>query len=216
MGTDIRAIIFDMDGVLIEAKEWHYEALNRALALFGMEISRYDHLVTYDGLPTKKKLQMLSAERGFPQQLHAFVNELKQQYTMEFVHSKCKPRFFHEFTLARLRAADFRLVCCSNSIRATMSLMLDKANLSKFLDFYLSNEDVSKPKPDPEIYTKAMSRLELKPEQCVVVEDNPHGIEAGRKAGAHVMEVSTVEDVNYWNICQFIASIDAEKSKRFS
>jgi len=50
----IKAIIFDMDGVLIEAKDWHYEALNKALRLFGMEISRYDHLVTYDGLPTKK------------------------------------------------------------------------------------------------------------------------------------------------------------------
>jgi len=47
----IRAILFDMDGVLIEAKDWHYDALNRALRLFGAEISRFDHLVTYDGLP---------------------------------------------------------------------------------------------------------------------------------------------------------------------
>lgn len=50
----VKAIIFDMDGVLIDAKDWHYEALNRALRLFGFEISRYDHLTTYDGLPTKK------------------------------------------------------------------------------------------------------------------------------------------------------------------
>ncbi|MEJ7675947.1 MAG: HAD hydrolase-like protein [Chitinophagaceae bacterium] len=50
----IKAIIFDMDGVLIDAKEWHYEALNTALKLFGLEISRYDHLVTFDGLPTKR------------------------------------------------------------------------------------------------------------------------------------------------------------------
>lgn len=50
----IKAILFDMDGVLVDAKDWHYEALNQALSLFGMEISRYDHLVTYDGLPTKK------------------------------------------------------------------------------------------------------------------------------------------------------------------
>ena len=54
--SQIRAVIFDMDGVLIDARDWHYEALNKALNLFGMEISRYDHLVTYDGLPTKKKL----------------------------------------------------------------------------------------------------------------------------------------------------------------
>ena len=61
----IKAIIFDMDGVLIEAKDWHYEALNQALKLFGFTISRYDHLVTFDGLPTRKKLEMLSMEKGF-------------------------------------------------------------------------------------------------------------------------------------------------------
>ena len=58
----IKAVLFDMDGVLIDAKEWHYEALNRALALFGMPISRFEHLTTFDGLPTRKKLEMLSLE----------------------------------------------------------------------------------------------------------------------------------------------------------
>jgi beta-phosphoglucomutase-like phosphatase (HAD superfamily) len=96
----IKAIIFDMDGVLIDAKDWHYEALNRALGLFGMEISRYDHLVSYDGLPTKKKLEMLSLERGLPYSLHEFINEIKQQYTMELVYTKCN-RFFIISTLCR-------------------------------------------------------------------------------------------------------------------
>ncbi len=92
----IRAIIFDMDGVLIEAKDWHYEALNRALRLFGLEISRYEHLSVFDGLPTRDKLEMLSVERGLPRALHSFINEMKQQFTMELVHCACKPRFCHE------------------------------------------------------------------------------------------------------------------------
>ncbi|UCE92765.1 MAG: HAD hydrolase-like protein, partial [Flavobacteriaceae bacterium] len=95
--SKIKAIIFDMDGVLIEAKDWHYEALNKALGLFGMEISRYDHLVTFDGLPTRKKLEMISIERSLPMKLHGFINELKQQYTMDIVNTKCKPRFYHEY-----------------------------------------------------------------------------------------------------------------------
>jgi beta-phosphoglucomutase len=99
---DIKAVIFDMDGVLIEAKDWHYEALNKALRLFGMEISRYNHLVTYDGLPTRKKLEMLSKEQGLPIQLHEFINQMKQQYTMELIQSQCKPRFHHEYALSRL------------------------------------------------------------------------------------------------------------------
>ena len=93
MTEKIKAIVFDMDGVLIEAKDWHYEALNRALRLFGYEISRYDHLITYDGLPTAKKLEMLSIEKGLPQGLHKFINEMKQRYTIEIVNAKCKPMF---------------------------------------------------------------------------------------------------------------------------
>src|SRR3712207_218770 len=113
----IKAVIFDMDGVLIDAKEWHYEALNAALRLFGSEISRYDHLITFDGLPTKKKLEMLSLEGGFPRKLHGFVNDLKQQYTMEIVYTKCKPVFQHQYALAKLKAEGFRLVVGSNSVR---------------------------------------------------------------------------------------------------
>lgn len=101
VNNKIKAIIFDMDGVLIEAKDWHYEALNGALELFGMSISRYDHLVTYDGLPTKKKLEMLSLERGLPKGLHKFINDMKQQYTMEIVHAKCKPVFHHQYALSK-------------------------------------------------------------------------------------------------------------------
>ncbi len=93
----IKAIIFDMDGVLIDARDWHYESLNRALSLFGSEISRYDHLITFDGLPTSKKLEMLSVEKGFPLKLHKFINELKQQYTLEMIFTKCKPIFQHQF-----------------------------------------------------------------------------------------------------------------------
>ena len=85
----IKAVIFDMDGVLIDAKEWHYEALNKALGLFGYEISRYDHLVTYDGLPTSKKLEMLTMEKGMPQKLHTFINSLKQQYTVDKIRNIC-------------------------------------------------------------------------------------------------------------------------------
>ncbi len=66
MKNTIKLILFDLDGVLVEAQDWHYEALNRALELFGMPISRYDHLSTYNGLPTRKKLEMLSVEKGLP------------------------------------------------------------------------------------------------------------------------------------------------------
>jgi len=200
----IKAVIFDMDGVLIEAKDWHYEALNKALNLFGLEISRYDHLVTYDGLPTKKKLEMLSTERGLPRELHAFINEMKQQYTMEIVYANCKPTFHHEFALSKLKKSGYKMAVCSNSIRNTIEIMMDKAALSQNFEFYVSNQDVKNGKPDPEMYNMAIGKLGLTPQDCMIIEDNENGIKAAKASGAWVMEVDEVEDVNIQNIEQHI------------
>ena len=204
----IKAIVFDMDGVLIEAKDWHYESLNKALRLFGYEISRYDHLVTYDGLPTAKKLEMLSLGKGLPVGLHKFINQMKQAYTIDMVHANCTPRFFHEYALARLRAEGYRLAVASNSIRKTVELMMEKSDLLQYLEFYLSNQDVKKAKPDPEIYTASIARLGLAADEVMVVEDNHNGVQAATAAGAHVMKVETVYDVNYENIKKHIRRFD--------
>lgn len=204
----IKGVIFDMDGVLIEAKNWHYEALNKVLGLFGLEISLYDHLVTYDGLPTRKKLEMLSAERGLPAQLHEFINDMKQQYTMELVYSQCKPRFHHEYALSRLKQEGYQLAVASNSIRHTVQVMMERSALMGYLDFFLSNQDVATGKPDPEIYIQAIQRLGLKPEECLVVEDNENGKQAARGSGAWLMEVNEVEEVNYQNIMRSIMHIE--------
>lgn len=208
--SKIKAVIFDMDGVLIEAKDWHYEALNKALELFGMGISRYDHLVTYDGLPTKKKLEMLTHERGLPKGLHAFINDMKQLYTMEIVYSHCKPVFYHEYALSRLKNEGYCMAVCSNSIRNTIEVMMQKASLGQYLDFYVSNQDVKNGKPDPEMYNKAIERMGLDPKECIIVEDNENGIKAARASGANVMIVNSVEDVNYENINTHIKLFEKE------
>lgn len=206
----IKAVIFDMDGVLIEAKDWHYEALNRALRLFGYEISRYDHLTTYDGLPTRKKLEMLSLEGGLPRELHGFINEMKQAYTMEIVHAQCKPRFVHEYALSRLRAMGYKLAVASNSIRNTVEVMMQKARLDTYLNLMLSNEDVARPKPDPEIYRAAIAHFALAPHECLIVEDNENGIRAATGAGAHVLVVRDTDDVNIDNILNRIRQVEKE------
>lgn len=196
----IKAVIFDMDGVLIDAKEWHFETLNKALKLFGAEISRYDHLVTFDGLPTKKKLEMLSLEGGFPRGLHGFINELKQQYTMEVVYAKCKPVFQQQYALSRLKSDGYKLAVCSNSIRKSVEIMMEKSSLIEYLDFFLSNQDVKNGKPDPEMYILAIKKLNLVPDECLIVEDNEHGVRAALASGAHVLKVESPEDVYYQNI----------------
>jgi beta-phosphoglucomutase len=214
--TRIKAIVFDMDGVLIDAKEWHYEALNRALARFGFSISRHDHLATYDGLPTNKKLEMLTRDHGFPRELKRVVSELKQQYTLEIANVQCRPVPFHTSALSKLRSEGYVLGVASNSIRRTVELMMERANLTQYLHFMLSFQDVAEPKPDPQIYVTAMARAGVAPEECVVVEDNHHGIEAATRAGAHVLQVSSVAEVNYPRIRSFIDDLERRSTRDVS
>jgi beta-phosphoglucomutase len=204
----IKAILFDMDGVLVEAREWHYEALNRALEIFGMKIGRDSHLSTFDGLPTRRKLQILAKSRGLPAGLHDFINELKQSYTQEIMASLCKPSFHHQYALNFLKRQGYRMAVCSNSIRQTVKSMMDLTQLTPYLEFQLSNEDVTKAKPDPEIYLTAMARMELPPSECMIVEDNENGIQAARASGAHTMLVGSAADVTCDRIMAEIEKVE--------
>jgi beta-phosphoglucomutase len=208
MKYEIKAVIFDMDGVLIEAKDWHYDALNRALGLFGHGISRYDHLVTYDGLPTVTKLDMLTLERDLPRALHDFINELKQKYTIELVHQHCKPRFYHEYALSKLKSQGYRIGCGSNSVRPSIEIMLEKSDLMKYMEVVVSAQEVESPKPSPDMYDKIISGFELKPEECLIVEDNENGIKAAKASGAHVLIIKEVDEVNIDNLKRKIEEIN--------
>lgn len=205
----IKAVLFDMDGVLIDAKDWHYDALNRALAHFGYTISRESHLSTFDGLPTRQKLRMLSKARGLPEGLQEFLNSLKQSYTLEISYQRCKPVFNHQYALSRLKQDGYRIAVCSNSVRQSVEAMMRLSALSPYLDMIVSNEDVSKAKPDPEMYLKAMEKLEVEPTESLILEDNDHGIEAALASGGHLMRIGLPDDVTYHAIAARIAEIGA-------
>jgi HAD superfamily hydrolase (TIGR01509 family) len=201
-------VLFDLDGVLVDATEWHYVALNRALALFGFDITRYEHLSAYNGLPTRKKLEMLSVEKGLPAALHHTLSRLKQVYTRDEILTKCHPVFEKEYMLSRLRTEGYRLAVCSNSIRESLQMMVQQSGLTEYFEFLVSNEDVSRSKPDPEIYTRAMTRMAVTPTETLIVEDSPHGLEAARRAGAQVCQVSGFTDVDYFVVRSAIDRIE--------
>ena len=198
-----------MDGVLIDAKDWHYEALNRALKHFGFSISRESHLSTFDGLPTREKLKMLSQAHGLPSKLHEFLNELKQAYTLELSHLSCKPTFNHQYALSKLKAEGYRIAVCSNSVRQSVEAMMKLSALQPYIDEMVSNEDVSKGKPDPEMYFNAMRILDVTPEECLILEDNEHGIRAALASGGNLLKIKVPDDVTYKAIKNRIAEIEA-------
>ena len=136
MTQDFDAVLFDMDGVLIDAKEWHYEALNQALKIFGFSINATDHEIRFDGLSTKTY-----------------------------------------------------------------------AGIINLMEVIVTNEDVKKTKPHPECYLKAMNDLGVSPGRTIVIEDGDYGVTAATKAGARVLKVSGLDDVNIELLSPFIKEL---------
>lgn len=192
----IQAVVFDLDGVLIDAKQWHYEALNRALALFGAALPLAEHLARFDGRPTREKLRVLIEERRLPRGLADMVSELKQVYTLDAIYARCRPEFRTQLLVSQLKRRGLKVGVASNSIRQTVQLMMAKSALIDMMDVLLSNEDVARAKPDPEIYELAARRLGIAPADILVVEDHPVGAQAAHAAGCQVLKVESADETN--------------------
>ena len=208
----MKLIIFDLDGVLVEARDIHYEALNRALTEVDEKyvIGREEHLSSYDGLSTAKKLKKLTKEKGLPESLHGQVWEGKQKCTHKVISDTVQPSWPIHMLLRRLKSQDYTIYCASNSIRSSVKLMLLKTGYMEFVDEYFSNEDVKNPKPHSEIYLKCMVHAGVNPEDCLIVEDSHIGREAAAKSGANVLGVKGLEDVNIKNVFAAIEDADSK------
>ena len=190
------AVIFDMDGVLVDARDWHYRALNDALEIFDARIDSEEHEERFNGLPTRVKLQMLTAEGRIPAHLHTLIDEVKQERTLREAAQRCFPRVEHLLMMEWLRRRDIKVGLATNSIRRTTMTMLDFAGLTGYIDVVLTNEDVKQAKPSPEIYIECAQRLGVSPSLSLVVEDSEYGVESATRAGCTVIAVSGVEDVS--------------------
>lgn len=192
----IKAIIFDLDGVLVDATEWHFEALNKALGLFGYSIGRDDHIKIFNGLPTAEKLKIMTEQQGLPMGLHDIIKVLKRKYTDEIVGQKCRPNHHKQIMLTHLKNKGYKLACCSNAQKYSVMNMLIKSEMDHFFDEIIGNDEGFKPKPAPDIYLATFAKLNMLPEETIIIEDAPHGIEAAKASGAQVIAVRGCEDVN--------------------
>jgi beta-phosphoglucomutase len=206
--TRIRAIIWDLDGVLVDSKDWHYRALNKALALFGYDISPEKHTTAYDGLPTKVKLRKLSEQEGLPDFLHSVICNLKQRYTMQLIERDCVPDAPLLHSLSRLSHDGLRMAVASNAVRRSVDLLMDRAGLLRHMEFSLSNEDVARSKPYPDLYSKACELLQCQPAECLAVEDNVNGVQSAAAAGIHVLQVQSTDEVTYERIRAFLDRLE--------
>ena len=190
----IKTIIFDLDGVLIESKEIHYKALNAALPA-NYRITYEEHLSTYDGLPTKKKLDMLTLEKDLPLDLHMEIANEKARQTMNVLFDTIKPRMEFTKIFMALKNAGYRIALASNAVRSTVDTALDCLELKKYFDVIYSNQEVEKPKPHFEMYFKIMMDLNSKPNETLILEDSHIGRQAVLDAGCHLLPIIDTYDV---------------------
>jgi HAD superfamily hydrolase (TIGR01509 family) len=191
-----KLIIFDLDGVLVEAKEIHYNTLNQALKEINNKfiITEAEHLSIYDGLKTSQKLEILTKNKGLHPEFHEQIWFRKQFLTIEAISQlKVDDRLVSIFK--ELRDKGYQLACCSNSVRRSVLVMLSKIGVIEYMDLILSNEDIKNSKPHPEIYWKTMSMMGILPEETLIVEDSPHGLLAASRSRANVLRVNNPQDL---------------------
>lgn len=220
----IKAILFDLDGVLINADKWHFNALNVALQFADIEpVSWQEHVNIYKGIPTRKKLEILSERRGLPKELWSSISEEKQKTTVDIINRFCVPEP-EKIEMMKLLQRRFRIIVCSNAKRESVELMLERSGLAPFVEFSISNEDVKEPKPNPEIYLKAFEMLGFNPSECVIVEDSDVGKLAAKASGGVLCPVEGPTEVNYYRVLATVQAAEtpvvlipaAGQGKRFS
>jgi HAD superfamily hydrolase (TIGR01509 family) len=210
----IKLIIFDLDGVLVDAKDIHYEALNRALASIDKKyiINKLEHLSSYDGLNTTKKLNMLTNTKGLPKESHNLVWQLKQKETINIINEFKYDDRIREI-LNKLKKDGYCIAVASNSIRETVKMMLVRKGFIDYIDFYYSNQDVINPKPNVEMYLQCMIKAGVSPKETVIIEDSHIGRKAALDSGAYLFAVQNSYNINYIDINNYIESINEKLIK---
>ena len=210
----VKLIIFDLDGVLVEAKNTHFDALNEALSNVNSsyKINWNEHLNKYDGLKTFQKLNLLTREKGLPKETHNQIWEDKQKITLQKLLS-LKPNPSLQSVMSTLLENNYKLAVCSNSIRKTVLTVLSKLGIIEFMDLIISNEDVKNSKPHPEMYWKAISMMSMLPEETLIVEDSPYGLMAAARSKSHILRVKNPSEVTYNNINKKITQIKMGKKQ---
>ena len=212
----IKSIIFDLDGVLVETKDIHFHALNlsiKKICKIDEAISYKDHLNKYDGLPTNEKLKILFKNK-LTKKKSIQISKYKQKITANLIRKKIlyNKKIFKIFK--SLYEKGYVICVASNAVKLTVNSCLKILKIKKFIKYSLSNNDVKKPKPHPEIYLKLFLNLGLSPKETLIVEDSYYGLKAARDSGANVFQLNNSKDLSYKEISNYIKILNGVKKSK--
>lgn len=182
---EARCVLFDFDGVIADTEESNVKYLGKALAVFGVVITPEEQAQLV-GMNDPRILEKMLRRARPPVTLKQLLEERQRQgNTYEDDPDLAPTPGVIEF-LHRLRAAGKGIALVSSTSARLILAALNRLGLTGFFDVIICGDMVSEKKPSPECYRKAMALLRARPEECVIVEDSPVGIRAGKAAGAVV------------------------------
>jgi beta-phosphoglucomutase family hydrolase len=177
----IRAVLFDMDGVIAETEHVHVEAEKQTMLKYGVQITE-DELHRYTGTTAKQMFMELIAKYKLDTTFEKIFNE-KEEIMFRLLEMDTQPVKGVIELLCKLKEKHVKLAVASSSHRRLVQYVLRKLEITELFDSIISAEDVTHGKPDPEIFLMSAKRLNVSPAECLVIEDAKLGVEAAKEAG---------------------------------
>jgi len=178
-----KAVIFDMDGVLIDSEPAYLEMNKRLFYDFGIEMDEEDYKALV-GLPSIPMWTMLKKKYNLKNEVNDFLMiEKKRMHEILDSDIISKPVEGVTELLGTLREKKLKLSIASSSAKENVNFIISKLNLTGFFDFVISGEEVKNGKPSPDIFLAVSGKFRISPEKCYVIEDSTNGIMAARTAG---------------------------------
>ena len=197
----LKAIIFDCDGIIADTEPLHLSTLQQSLRQEGIVLTTEDYYAQYLALDDRGCYKLVYQRNGLE------LTEAKLSELMRRKAESIEPIMRRELTVFPgvpdfIRTASKRLplAVASGALRGEIDLILDHAGVSSYFEAIVSAEDVTRGKPDPESFLKALSLINgrrdntIDPAECLVIEDSLHGVQAARMARMRCLAVTNSYD----------------------
>lgn len=200
-----------MDGVLVDTEEIHYSALLQSIReLTSLTELDIIHIIKKDGKSTTEKLKLLKNYYSVNESTLTEIDKLKQSYSVERLKRVTTTMEIVD-TVNEL-AKHYVLALVSNSRLSNINLILNSINLTKTFSSILTPDSGHNPKPSADMFTSVMRTHNILPNETLILEDSPSGIEAGVRSAAYVMSINSLTDTNLQNINYVIKQITNDSS----
>jgi beta-phosphoglucomutase len=185
------AVIFDMDGTLIDNTPYHFKSWQMLFKKYGKgELSKHDYYTSISGVPVMETIKRVFGDDHDEAQLKALLNEKEEFYRAAYAPYVAPVNGLKNF-LTELKNAGVKMAMATSATVQDIDFILDRIPIRSDFDAIVNSTMVSKPKPDPQIFLKAAEKLSMDPANCIVFEDSLAGIKAANSAGMKVAGITT-------------------------